>query len=56
MVASLAIAARCDPLRLLDCLYEQPDVFDSIWFAAFPPRREKADGRPRSDIDDILGR
>lgn len=36
MIASLALATKADPVGLLALLREEPDLFDSIWYAAFP--------------------
>ena len=49
----MAIAAKAtghDPLSLLRLIHEAPDVFDSIWYSAFPPER------PGFDIDKELHR
>lgn len=30
------MATKADPIGLLALLREEPDLFDSIWYAAFP--------------------
>ena len=50
MVAVLARATGADPVGLWTLLHEEPDVFDSIWYGAFPPKR------PGFDVDEVLGR
>lgn len=36
MIASLALATKADSIGLLTLLREEPDLFDSLWYAAFP--------------------
>lgn len=49
MVACVALAIHGDPVRLKDLLHSDPDLFDAIWYVAFPPKQEAG-----SDIDQIL--
>lgn len=36
MIATLSMATKVDPIRLLALVREEPDLFDSLWYAAFP--------------------
>lgn len=47
----MAIATHADPLGLRELLFTEPDFFDSLWYAAFPPKDEDDS---LSDIDRIL--
>lgn len=53
----LARATGADPLGLLDLLHSRPEVFDSLWYACWPPKRPgAADGGGGFDVDSVLGR
>lgn len=58
MVAALAIATKSDPLGLISLLHDQPEVFDSLWYSVYMPVRptDTQENKPKSDIDEILGR
>ena len=52
MIASLALATKSDPIGLLALLREEPDLFDSIWYAAFPVVRfEQQEEAPPDNND-----
>ena len=61
MVAALAMATRCEPLSLRRTLDEDGRLFDSLWYAAFPPQHwpdtdQETDDGETVDIDALLGR
>lgn len=44
------MATKADPIGLLALLREEPDLFDSIWYAAFPVVEfEPQEERPSND-------
>lgn len=50
MIATLSMATKVDPIRLLALLREEPDLFDSIWYAAFPVvEYEQQEEHPNND-------
>lgn len=48
-MALLSKASGADPLGLLALLHERPDVFDSLWYGFYPPKRPG-----EFSVDDVL--
>lgn len=44
------MATKADPIGLLALLREEPDLFDSIWYAAFPVvKHEQREEHPNNN-------